>query len=124
MRHTHKNIRGSVSAPGAARRATSRRGSSLIELAVFGILLLALAFAGYRAVTPAAAEFPGTEAHKVSASQTLWEIASAHRIDGMSTAETVEVIKSLNGLTDSSLRVGQVVEVPVDSAANTAMASR
>lgn len=124
MHHTDKNIRGSVSARRTAHRSASRRGSSLIELTIFGVLLFALIFAGYRAVKPGAAEFAGTEAHKVSESQTLWEIASAHRIDGMSTAETVEVIKSLNGLTDSSLRVGQVVEVPVDSSANTAMASR
>lgn len=112
---------------GAARRQM-RAGQALrarvVELSVFAVLLCALAFAGYRATAPAAAQYTQTESIKVSSHETLWQIAAEHRIGGLSTAETVELIKQINGMTDSGLHVGQVVEVPVAASAMSAMASR
>lgn len=48
----------------------------------------------------------------VERGDTLWSIASAHPIDGMSQVDTVEVLKSWNGLEQASLQPGMVLSVP------------
>lgn len=48
----------------------------------------------------------------VERGDTLWSIASAHPIDGMSQVDTVEVLKTWNGLEQASLQPGMVLSVP------------
>ena len=48
-----------------------------------------------------------TYASASSPQQTLWDLAQDHPIDGLSTAQTVRVIRSLNEMPDSPLAVGQ-----------------
>jgi Tfp pilus assembly protein FimV len=61
------------------------------------------------AVQPAAASTV-----RVAPSDTLWSIAKTHRTAGMTTAETVERIMRLNGLTDATLQAGALISVPAD----------
>ncbi len=52
---------------------------------------------------------------RVVAGQTLWGIAEAHTAPGEDVRIVVRDLMELNGLTESSLRVGQVLEVPTGS---------
>lgn len=97
---------------------------SAIEVIVIALVILAIAWAAYRAVTPVQPATEGTTTVKVRQAQTLWEIASEHRIADATTAETVELIKAMNGMEDSSLLVGQNVQVPVTSDQSASVASR
>jgi hypothetical protein len=46
---------------------------------------------------------------------TVWDLARAHPIRGLTTAETVALIRSHNGLAGAALRVGQSLEVPAEA---------
>ena len=48
----------------------------------------------------------------VESGDTLWSIASAHPADGVSVDETVSILRSWNGLTESLLQPGMSLEVP------------
>ncbi len=99
-------------------------GLSAIEILLLVLLATALSFAVHRAVSPRAHAYSTTSTIRVQHSQTLWQIASENRAPGATTAETVELIKDLNDMTDSSLRVGQTVAVPAPAGATAAVASR
>jgi hypothetical protein len=58
----------------------------------------------------------------VSPSDTLWSIASAHRIPGMSTAETVQAIVAANRLSGVRVVAGTVISVPCEGIPDTALA--
>jgi hypothetical protein len=77
-------------------------------------------FALTRAGVPSSAA--ATIRVRVSPSDTLWSIASAHRVPGMSTAETIDSIALANGLTDSALAPGDVLVVPSASPAGPVVA--
>jgi hypothetical protein len=55
---------------------------------------------------------------------TLWDLAREHPIPGLSTAETVSLIRERNGMADASLAVGESLEVPIGSSASVALAAR
>ena len=50
--------------------------------------------------------------YTVRPGDTLWSIASAHPADGVSVDETVSILRSWNGLTESLLQPGMSLEVP------------
>ena len=60
----------------------------------------------------------------VDSSGTLWEIASLHGVPGLSTSETVELIRDENGLASSTLYAGQTLRVPAVSVATAVIAQR
>lgn len=97
---------------------------SLVETVLLVLLVLALVYAGYRAMVPRYGQVESTTTVRVASEQTLWELATRHRVPGATTAETIEIIKQVNGMTGSALRVGQTVQVPVSAADMAAMASR
>lgn len=100
--------------PRAARRHSTSDRLSTAE--VMAVVVMALALIG-AALSPAlgrtAARVVAGPSVTVPERGTLWEIASAHPVPGLTTAETVELIKELNGIADGTvLRPGQVVLVP------------
>ncbi len=54
---------------------------------------------------------------RVSQSDTLWSIASSHRIPGMSTSRMVELIARANALNDGGIRAGAVLLIPTEGTA-------
>lgn len=109
------------------RSTGTRRGTdgiSKLEVLVLVLVILAIAWAAYRAVTPTATGVQSTTTVKVRQSQTLWDLAAEYRVSDSTTAETVELIKSINGMTDSALAVGQTVQVPLDVSQSASVASR
>ncbi|MDP2182911.1 MAG: LysM peptidoglycan-binding domain-containing protein [Actinomycetota bacterium] len=89
-----------------------RRRASVGE-ALLLVLTCALVFVALVAVRPgvASSDLP-TRAIRVRASDTLWDIASENRTEGLSTAQTVEVLKTLNRLDHSRIAVGQSLLIP------------
>ena len=53
-----------------------------------------------------------TVTHHVVAGDTLWDIATDHTRSGGDVRRTVFDIKQLNGMTDSIIVPGQVLEIP------------
>jgi Tfp pilus assembly protein FimV len=69
--------------------------------------------------------FASTTRVRVSASDTIWSLASAHRPPGMSTARAVAAVRRLNGLGPRDvLRPGQVIIAPSAGVAVSQLASR
>jgi Tfp pilus assembly protein FimV len=58
----------------------------------------------------------------VSSADTLWSIAAAHRLPGMSTVQTVDSILAANGLTEARVEAGSVLSVPAQGVVGTALA--
>jgi Tfp pilus assembly protein FimV len=53
---------------------------------------------------------------RVERGDTLWQIAADHRLDGLTTEQTVGVIARLNHLEGQTLAEGSEIEVPQTSA--------
>lgn len=60
----------------------------------------------------------------VGDSGTLWQLAQQHSVPGLSTAETVELIRLENGLASSIVYAGQTLRVPATSNAAAVVAQR
>ena len=90
----------------------ARQGGREILLAVlFSALLMASAVIPAALRSPAPAP-PEVATVKVESGQTLWAIARCYAPQGASTAETVEILRELNGLGDLELAAGTVLLVP------------
>ncbi len=58
----------------------------------------------------------------VARADTLWSIASEHRLPGLSTAQMVRVIQDANALPGGVLEAGAVLHVPTEATPGTAYA--
>lgn len=96
-----------TSAPASPLRMTRRGRLLVVTLAVLVVLLPG----AWRAVATAQVEGPGTVAVTVQPGDTLWGIASA--VDpGADPRAIIAEIRDTNGLTQSGLVPGQVLQVP------------
>ncbi len=84
-------------------------------------LMLACAISMSRQPLP---EVSSTSRITVSSGQTLWTIARTHPVAGLDTAQTVEVIRRLNNLNDSSIAPGDVLDVPAHASSGSDFAMR
>jgi len=95
------------------RAARGRRQLTLTEVAILcGVALIVLLAAIWPALGHTVRSDAPPTSVRVATNQTLWSIASSHRGAGMSTAETVDWIRRVNGLHTSVLREGSVLRVP------------
>ncbi len=111
------------------RTESSPRGHSRSRLTTSEILLVVLcilAVIGAYCVSagPAIPDDMDSRPVRVEAGQTMWDLAVTHSVDGLSTADTVALIRTLNSLPDSGLAADTIVLVPVGSTQNTALAAR
>ncbi|HHJ99266.1 MAG TPA: LysM peptidoglycan-binding domain-containing protein [Actinobacteria bacterium] len=60
----------------------------------------------------------------VAEGSSLWDVASANPVPGLSTRETMALIRETNGLRSSALMAGLVLRVPSTSDPHLAMAAR
>ena len=104
--------------PVARRSEEPRRGLgvlSVIVAVVFGVALACtMAAVGSAAASAKAqrlSEVP-TSSVRVETGETLWDVANAHPVDGCSTSEVVDWIRSENSLPTSTLQAGQALIVP------------
>jgi len=111
------NIRYSDALSPRADRLISRVMMALVALTV--LVAVASALSAPRSPAPA-----GWTAIEVPGNGTLWEIASVHAVPGLSTAATVDLIQTENGLTSSTLHAGQTLVVPAIAQTSAAVAQR
>lgn len=104
----------STRSAGTLSRRRCRPESVLAPLWVFLVILAVLVAA---AALPTAAEdtraTSATRRVRVAASDTLWSIATANPVAGLSTTQSVAIMRRLNGLTGTAaLQPGAVITVP------------
>jgi|GEM_PF-4813206 len=104
----------------AAAIDTTTRFETLLLLAVAVCLALA-AVQGSGALLHSELR---TQDVRVEPGQTLWSLAKQYPVEGADTARTVEIIASLNGLSDGVIQAGSTVRVPVTNTEQGAVALR
>ncbi|MBN2847726.1 MAG: hypothetical protein JXP72_04650 [Coriobacteriia bacterium] len=73
---------------------------------------------------PARPEVANWASVRVPDNGTLWDLAREHPVSGLSTAETVALIRTRNDLPTGSLVVGQALQVPAITDGGAAFAQR
>jgi LysM repeat protein len=104
-------------------RGTRGRGMSGAERLALILLACALVVCAL-ASRSHAPEADDTTRVRVVAGDTLWAIAEQNRPDGLSTAQTADLIAQLNGLTTSTLMPGRVLAIPTPGAETARFAAR
>lgn len=117
-----------VRAGGANIRNVRRARAGSIPAARAALALL-MVFASVVAITGHPASVTGAavtrfETVTVAEGGNLWQIATAHPVQGLETAETVDLIRATNRLATSVVHVGQTLRVPAQGPAGASLASR
>jgi len=124
--HDHPGTRPQTRS-GRIRRTSIRRYevARLGRIAFFVLLACtAVVIALSRAVQPAPPRPDAWTPVIVSEAATLWTLAQSHPVAGLSTAETVALIKESNALRSATIHEGQILQVPAQFDVSVAVASR
>jgi LysM repeat protein len=92
----------------------------IVILVMIGLLLVT----GVLATRSSAAVPTSTGVVRVEPGDTLWSIAKAHPVSGLSTAQGAELIAALNHMSNDPLSVGVSLVVPVTRERGLEFASR
>jgi nucleoid-associated protein YgaU len=104
-------------AAAGGERALRGEGITIMRYAA-AMLFIVLVSAGFMIMGTGAAErmpvepAPAESVVVVSSGETLWEIAAAHKAEGMDTRRAVYEIKKRNGLDGSVIQAGQQLVIP------------
>jgi hypothetical protein len=114
--HQHRSHTPATRDPQAQRgmrRCARQRESRLswIERFVLAIIVIALV-AGVQLASIQPLRAVSSEQVRVQRGDSLWSIARSHPVVGLTTAQTAEQIRRLNGLRTSEVRLGQALSVP------------
>lgn len=102
----------------AASVPVALKASTVVAVAVAFTLFFVLAMSVFSARHAAYADSVANvtyETVRAQSGDSLWSLAQEHPIDGLSTQETSDVIRSVNHLERGSLDAGAVLKVPVRS---------
>lgn len=94
------------------------KASTIVALAVALTLFFVLAtsiFSARHAAYAKSASNVTYETVRVQSGDSLWSLAQEHSVDGLSTQETSDIIRSVNHLEHGSLDAGDVLKVPARS---------
>lgn len=94
------------------------KASTIVALAVALTIFFVLAtsiFSARHAVYAESASNVTYETVRVQSGDSLWSLAQEHSVDGLSTQETSDIIRSVNHLEHGSLDAGDVLKVPACS---------
>ena len=111
-------------ATGRAANARRRNRFSFLEIVALVVIAGLLVVGALKAQPAGAPADLATQTLQVQTGQTLWAIAQAHPIDGLTTAQTAEVISRSNNLSGSVLNAGQTLQVPSADSVGPQLASR
>ena len=103
---------------GAASAPVALKASTVVAVAVAFTLFFVLAMSVFSARHAAYADSVANvtyETVRVQSGDSLWSLAQEHPIDGLSTQETSDMIRSVNHLERGSLDAGAVLKVPACS---------
>jgi len=101
---------GAARAPRGYRRI--RLVAEVLALLLIAVLLVALPLLSRGTSSPALSETTKVTARS---GDTLWSVARAYPVQGMTTAQTAEYLATLNGLESSRIPVGSSILVPTTS---------
>ena len=102
----------------AASAPVALKASTVVAVAVAFTLFFVLAMSVFSARHAAYADSVANvsyETVRVQSGDSLWSLAQEHPIDGLSTQETSDIIRSVNHLDCGSLDAGAVLKVPARS---------
>ncbi len=106
-------------------RLTLERRSALATAAVIALVIASVSVAALAMLADPQPPAPtGWTSVSVEPNASLWTLASAHPVEGLSTPETVQLIAQENGLATGMLQVGDTLLVPATSSCATALAQR
>ena len=94
------------------------KASTIVALAVALTLFFVLATSIFSARHAAYAESASNvtyETVRVQSGDSLWSLAQEHSVDGLTTQETSDIIRSVNHLEHGSFDAGDVLKVPARS---------
>jgi len=94
-----------------ARSVSRGRHLSPLEWALLGVLALALVAAAASS-TGSGTRSLATSNVRVHVGDTPWSIAQTHPVDGLTTAQTADLIVEMNGIDGSYLVAGDAILVP------------
>jgi hypothetical protein len=122
---SNTRLRGRRTAHAGLRVPAERRagGLTLVEGLVL-ITLVVLVIAGTILTSHRAVSSQPTTTVHVESGQTLWDLARAHPVEGMTTAQTAELISRINDLGRGGLTAHTAVRVPRIHESESAVASR
>lgn len=86
----------------------------LTSISLVLVLLLAGAVTASAADEPLAATVTAHVEHTVVPGDTLWDIATVYTEPGADVRTTIHDIKVANGMSDSVVRTGQVLVIPLE----------
>ncbi len=111
---------------GRARTCRTRalKGVRVAEWCSLILVILLLAIAAVIWSQGPAADVDTSRSIRVMPGDTLWSIAEANRLPGLSTSETAHVIRILNHMPASSLAAGDALLVPVPPGSKPLVAAR
>lgn len=93
-------------------RTESAERLTPLEASILMLLAVALVCAALSGPAQASVEDLSTITIRVRPADTLWNLAAHYRVDGLGTAETVQLIRDLNGMNDARLSAGTTLVVP------------
>jgi hypothetical protein len=106
-------------------RSEIMRRSALATGAATALIIAAVGVAALGMLAEAEPPAPASWMNvRVEPNASLWTLASAHPVEGLSTAETVALIERENGLAVGGLQVGETLLVPAETSSATALAQR
>lgn len=114
---TVSSIRGGLTRPDRRARSLRSRRRAFMETVAL-IVIAALLIAGTYASRVHSKPAVSTTEVRAEAGDTLWSIARSHPVDGLTTADTVDMISRMNGLADPRVTPGARLSVP-DAATTT-----
>lgn len=119
-RAVHEHRRSVATATGLLSSRSALATATVVVLILAAITVAALSLL----VQPAVPAPSGWTQVSVQPSASLWSLASAHPVAGLSTAETAALIAEENGLGSGVIHPGQTLSVPSSIQADTAVALR
>ena len=121
VRTTSRDRRRQLASREACRSASTGAVTlEVVALVVIAALLIAGAFMSRGPIVDSP-ELSGRI--KVRAGDSLWTVAAQHPVEGMSTAQLVDLLANANGLHGRGVRPGQTIVVP-EADLNERLASR
>jgi len=85
--------------------------SGLLEVAVLALIVLLLVVATYCTSGPRT-QPPTVSQIKVERGDTLWTLAATHPVEGMTTAQVIDLVAEINHLQGGLIRPNETIFVP------------
>lgn len=98
-----------------------RRGLTALELVVIVALVIAVVAAALVSRSQTPTDLP-TQRVKVGSGDSLWSLAESHPLEGLTTQQTMDLIKRANNMRSDRIAAGSLVIIPVARRSEVAIA--